>query len=546
MRKFVFIAAVIAFLAIGGFCINIPKIFADAQSFNSSADSYLRSGYPNQNNGSIIVMDLNDNRDGVVRFDISAIPAGSAITSATLTLAATAVNSATAVKNYGAHRILADWAESTVTWNTPGSTAGTHFASSPTETIAVTNVGLYNWNVVSDVTSFVNGSATNYGWRIIWSHNTSGTYKQVDFGTKENSTASNRPVLNVIYTPPHTLTYTAGANGSVTGTSPQTINHGADGTEVTAVANSNYHFTSWSDGVLTAARTDTNVTADISATASFAIDTHTLTYTAGSNGSITGTNPQTVDHGLSGTEVTAIPDSNYHFTSWSDGITTAIRTDANVLADISATANFAIDTHTLTYTASANGSITGISPQTVNHGADGTEVTAAANSNYHFTSWSDGVLTASRTDTNVTADISATANFEVNAASRGGGGGGGGGGGAGLLIINWNNGANQTSIPTPAVVPPPPIVQPEIALAPEPEILPEPVINIAPEAIETPEGETRPPENLNAEPVEVGPLEAPPETTAPPKQTFFAAALSNIVMPIILAVVNFFKNLRWR
>ena len=36
------------------------------------------------------------------------------------------------------------------------------------------------------------------------------------------------------------------------------------------------------------------------------------------------------------------------------------------------TANFAINTYTLTYTAGANGTITGTSPQTVNHGASGT------------------------------------------------------------------------------------------------------------------------------------------------------------------------------
>ena len=40
---------------------------------------------------------------------------------------------------------------------------------------------------------------------------------------------------------------------------------------MTAVPNAGYHFVSWSDGVLTAARTDTNVHANISVTASFAL-----------------------------------------------------------------------------------------------------------------------------------------------------------------------------------------------------------------------------------------------------------------------------------
>ena len=210
-----------------------------------------------------------------------------------------------------------------------------------------------------------------------------------------------------------TLTYTAGANGTIFGISPQTIVHGGSGTEVTAVPNTGYHFVSWSDGVLTAARTDINVTADITVTAAFAITSYTLTYTAGANGSITGATPQTVNHGANGTVVTAVPSTGYHFVSWSDGVLTAARTDTNVTTDIMVSATFAINTYTLTYTAGANGTITGATPQTVNHGASGTMVTAVADTGYHFVSWSDGVLTAVRTDTNVTANISVTANFTI-------------------------------------------------------------------------------------------------------------------------------------
>jgi hypothetical protein len=67
-----------------------------------------------------------------------------------------------------------------------------------------------------------------------------------------------------------TLTYNAGAGGSITGTTPQTVASGADGSEVTAVPNTGYRFARWSDDVMTASRTDTNVTADITVTAIFA------------------------------------------------------------------------------------------------------------------------------------------------------------------------------------------------------------------------------------------------------------------------------------
>jgi len=86
----------------------------------------------------------------------------------------------------------------------------------------------------------------------------------------------------------YTLTYTAGANGTITGTTPQTVGYGASGTPVTAVPTSGYHFVSWSDGILTAARTDTNVTADKTVTATFTtvIDAYTITVVSGPNGRI--------------------------------------------------------------------------------------------------------------------------------------------------------------------------------------------------------------------------------------------------------------------
>ena len=67
----------------------------------------------------------------------------------------------------------------------------------------------------------------------------------------------------------------------------------------------------------------------------------TLTYAAGPNGAITGTSPQVVSAGGSGTPVSAVPNPGHHFASWSDGVLTATRTDAGVAADMTVTANFA-------------------------------------------------------------------------------------------------------------------------------------------------------------------------------------------------------------
>ena len=158
------------------------------------------------------------------------------------------------------------------------------------------------------------------------------------------------------------MTYTAGPGGSIVGTNPQTVDYGTDGTLVTATPNTGYHFVSWSDAYPTAARTDLAVTANVNVTATFALDTFTLTYTAGPGGSIVGTNPQTVDYGTDGTLVTATPNAGYHFVSWSDAYPTPARTDLNVTANLNVTATFALDTFTLTYTAGPGGSIIGTEP----------------------------------------------------------------------------------------------------------------------------------------------------------------------------------------
>jgi uncharacterized delta-60 repeat protein len=208
-----------------------------------------------------------------------------------------------------------------------------------------------------------------------------------------------------------TLTYTAGSNGSLTGTTSQVVGSGASGTVVTAVPNMGYSFVNWSDNSTQNPRTDTNVTANKSVTANFAINTFSLAYTAGSNGTITGTTSQTVNYGANGTSVTAVPNANYRFVNWSDGITTATRTDTNIIANKSVTANFTIDTFTLAYIAGSNGTIVGTSPQIVNYGSNGSAVTATANVGYVFSNWSDGITTATRTDTNITANKSVTANF---------------------------------------------------------------------------------------------------------------------------------------
>lgn len=66
-----------------------------------------------------------------------------------------------------------------------------------------------------------------------------------------------------------TLTYTAGANGSLIGSSPQTVSIGTNGTPVAAVANTGYDFDDWSDGITTNPRQDIYVQGNVTVTANF-------------------------------------------------------------------------------------------------------------------------------------------------------------------------------------------------------------------------------------------------------------------------------------
>ena len=68
--------------------------------------------------------------------------------------------------------------------------------------------------------------------------------------------------------------------------------------------------------------------------------TYTLTYSAGTGGSLTGTASQTVDYGSDGSAVTAVADSGYQFVNWNDDSTANPRTDTNITQNLSVSAVF--------------------------------------------------------------------------------------------------------------------------------------------------------------------------------------------------------------
>jgi len=157
------------------------------------------------------------------------------------------------------------------------------------------------------------------------------------------------------------ITAMADANGSINPCWTFGRNYGSSQLFI-ATPNTGYTVDKWTvddNDVQTGGTTYTlsNITATHTVSVTFKIQTFTLGYTAGSNGTLTGQTSQVVNYGSNGTAVTAAPNTGYHFVKWSDDSTANPRTDLNVTANISVTANFAIDTFTVTASAGANGSV---------------------------------------------------------------------------------------------------------------------------------------------------------------------------------------------
>lgn len=66
---------------------------------------------------------------------------------------------------------------------------------------------------------------------------------------------------------------------------------------------------------------------------------------------------------------------------------------------------------TFTYTSTADGSVLGNTPQTVNKGANGSPVAAIPGSGFTFDKWSDGSTQNPRIDLNATANVTVEAEF---------------------------------------------------------------------------------------------------------------------------------------
>ena len=142
-----------------------------------------------------------------------------------------------------------------------------------------------------------------------------------------------------------TVTATSGGNGTITPASQPVVYGGT--ASFTVAPSTGYHVVSVTGDTCTVTGSGTsysaaNIQANCAVTATFAVIQFTLTYIAGSNGSVDGQASVThsVVTGGDGPQVEAIPDMGWSFDIWSDGVTANPRQDTNVQSDLSVTARF--------------------------------------------------------------------------------------------------------------------------------------------------------------------------------------------------------------
>lgn len=189
-------------------------------------DAYILSSAPTNNAGTAtqnVVGDSNASASialrSVIKFDVSAVPAGATVTAVTLSqyeYEAGRSGAAPASWAVELRRILRNWVEAQVTWNifSTGNNWGAAGCSNDTDRVAAPSAsltmdgtaagGFVNWSgagLVADVQAWVDGSASNYGWLLIApnAENLAATAFN-RFYSSDYATAASRPKLVIEYT----------------------------------------------------------------------------------------------------------------------------------------------------------------------------------------------------------------------------------------------------------------------------------------------------------------------------------------------------------
>jgi len=144
----------------------------------------------------------------LIKFDLSKIPSGALIISATLQMTMNA-NYSSATTDMTLHRVLRNWVINQATWNSYSTgntwqTAGGFGALDAEQAAVATREftaaeanGVKSWTIDTDsVKEWIDGDTSNYGWLIKTSVESDDGYR---FATDNDAVEANRPKLTIVY-----------------------------------------------------------------------------------------------------------------------------------------------------------------------------------------------------------------------------------------------------------------------------------------------------------------------------------------------------------
>lgn len=194
-------------------------------------DTFINSGRINSNAGATEWFDAGTDgiggiRRGLLRFDLSSIPTGSTVTSATVQLTIVKVPGNGPVNStFDLFRLLASWNEGskggnngaaatageatwnarmqgTANWTTPGAKNDAVATESASTAVGSADNARYSWSspgLVADVQFWVDSPSQNFGW-LLTSRSESSSRSVRGFASRQSSTNVGTLVVN--YTPP--------------------------------------------------------------------------------------------------------------------------------------------------------------------------------------------------------------------------------------------------------------------------------------------------------------------------------------------------------
>jgi uncharacterized protein (TIGR03118 family) len=224
-------------LCLGLLCSVAPALLvgprvagAAVANLTVTDDTFINSGSPDNNAGATAWFDAGTDgiggvRRGLLRFDVSTIPAGSTITSATVQLTVVKVPGNSSVNStFDLFRLLVDWNEGSKTgnngapasadeatwnarmkgaanWTAPGAKSDAVATASASTAVGSANNAKYSWGgsgVVADVQAWVDNPSQNFGW-LLASRSESSRRSVRGFASRQSG--ANVGTLAVNYTP---------------------------------------------------------------------------------------------------------------------------------------------------------------------------------------------------------------------------------------------------------------------------------------------------------------------------------------------------------